>query len=76
MFKQIHLRCGMRQLPVLERIIVLISLNVSAWDLHEGQSGARLLFHWDLIWVNFVPVKHSPSTVITRVSTNVTLQTK
>ena len=66
----------MRQLPVLERIIVLISLNVPARDLHEGQGGACLLFHWDLIRVNSVPVKHSPNTVIRSVSANVTLQTR
>lgn len=66
----------MRQFPMLERIIVLISLNIPAWDLHEGQGGARLLFHWDLIWVNFVPVKHSPDTVITSAMVCVILRTK
>lgn len=66
----------MRQLPVLERIIVLICLNIPARDLHEGQGGACLLFHWDLIWVNSVPVKHSPNIVITSVSAHVILQTK
>lgn len=49
----------MRQLPMFEWIIVLICLNIPARDFHERQGGACLLFHWDLIRVNFVPVERS-----------------
>lgn len=69
----INLRCRVRQFPVLEWIIILISFNIPARDLHEGQGGARLLFHWDLIWVNFVPVNRSPKIVIASVTAKNTL---
>lgn len=72
----VYLRCRVRQFPMLEWIIVLISFNIPARDLHEGQGGARLLFHWDLIWVNFVPVKRSPEIVIANVAVMNTLWTK
>lgn len=70
-----YLRCRMRQLPMLEWIIVLICLDIPTRDLHERQCGACLLFHWDLIWVNFVPVKRSPETVIATASILKALQT-
>lgn len=57
----------MRQFSVLERVVSLIRLNIAARDLHERQRGTRLLFHWDLIGINFVPVERSPSTVIANV---------
>lgn len=57
----------MRQLPVFERVVSLIRLNIASRYLHERQRGSRLLFHWDLIWIDFVPAERSPDDVIASV---------
>lgn len=62
----------MSQFPVLKRVIVLIGLDVSARDLHEGQGGPRLLLHWDIIWINFVPAGPSQNTIIANALDNTT----
>lgn len=66
----------MSQFPVLEGVVVFVGLNVSPWDFHKRQGRPGLLFHRDLIWVNFVPANHSPDTVIHNASTDTTLKVK
>lgn len=57
----------MRQLPMFEWVVSLIRLNIAPRHLHEGQRGSRLLFHWDLIWIDFVSAERSPKNVIANV---------
>lgn len=51
----------MGKFPVLKGVVVLVSLDVAARDLHERQRGAGLLLHRDLPRVHLVPAQSTHS---------------